>query len=71
MKRFILVRYGNKSDSNRIECRFPNVRIHDTSELVDAEINGRKTRVYKPVSEIMHYLDAHKIMNRMNKHVND
>lgn len=60
MKRFILVRQGPKTN------KFPTVVIHDTTETVPAVIDGRPTRIYKPVSEPMNYLDAYPIMVRMN-----
>jgi hypothetical protein len=64
MKRFILVRQGQKTD------KFPDVVIHDTSELVPAVIDGRQTRIYKPISVSMNYLDAYPIMKKMNEDYN-
>lgn len=60
-RRFILTR------ENQPQRGFSNVVIRDTTELVAAIINGRETRVYKPVSEVMNYLDAYPIMKKMNE----
>lgn len=59
-KRFILVRQGPKTN------KFPVVVIHDKSETVSAIINGRTTKIYKPVSKPMNYLDAYPIMKKLN-----
>lgn len=64
-KRFILVRQGPKKTG--IYASFPKVVIHDTSETIPATINGFPTRIYKPVSEEMNYLDAYPIMAEMNR----
>lgn len=61
-KPFILVRKSPKNDR-----KFPQVVICDTRELVPAVIDGRETRVYKPVSEVMPYLDAYPKMVALNK----
>jgi hypothetical protein len=63
-KPFILVRKSPKHDR-----RFPDVVICDTRELVPAVIDGRPTRVYKPVSEVIPYLDAYPQMVALNKEV--
>lgn len=63
MKRFILVR------QNRPKTGFCDVVIHDTSETVPTVINGRASRMYKPISEVMNYLDAYPIMKRLNDEI--
>lgn len=60
-KPFILVRQG-PHDSNR----FSKVIICDTRELVPAVIDGRETRVYKPVSEVLDYMEAYPRMVALN-----
>lgn len=62
---FVLVRKSPKDDQH-----FPQVVICDTRELVPAVINGYPTRVYKPVSEVMGYLDAYPKMTALNREAN-
>ncbi len=70
MKTFILVRKSPKSTSKfQSETNFPKVVICDTRVTVPAVIDGRETRVYKPVSEVMDYLDAYPKMVEMNASV--
>jgi hypothetical protein len=60
MKRFILVR------QNRPKTGYCDVVIHDTSETIPAVINGFPSRIYKPISEVMNYLEAYPIAKRLN-----
>jgi hypothetical protein len=62
IKRYILVR-AEPYNSNK----FPKVTIRDTTETIPAIISGHKTRIYKPISGIMDYLDAYPVMMRLNK----
>lgn len=52
-ERYVLVRVGPKREGHFAQCR-----VCDTLQTVKGEVDGQPTRVYKPVTDTLPYLDA-------------
>lgn len=52
-ERYILVRHGPKREGHFSQCV-----VCDTLQTVPGVVDGSPTRVYKPVTEVLPYLDA-------------